>query len=217
MKRFQSCTPMPNSTYRYQYEIIKSLTSIKVFFRPRDLDKGVQPIILVRARFFDYCERRNKRYHASSLGGLWASGRLTSIFFYSVKLGPAFAFFSRSFDTGRNNGRTFISSIFRQAAHRAAAIFTSSDNFIKRCAFGNIINIPTVCSRDSFGARIRCVRESSRMAAAYGPGFCIWGDCPSFSTSAVVLFKHGVFEVPSDNFKPLLLGQIKPCFERSYG
>jgi len=41
--------------------------------------------------------------------------------------------------------------------------------------------------------------------------------CPSFSTSAVALFKHGVFEVPSDNLKPLFLGQIKPRFERSYG
>lgn len=34
---------------------------------------------------------------------------------------------------------------------------------------------------------------------------------------AVALFKHGVFEVPSDNFKPLLFGQIKRRFERSYG
>lgn len=40
---------------------------------------------------------------------------------------------------------------------------------------------------------------------------------PSSSTSTVALFKHGVFEVSSDNFKPLLLGQIKPCFGRSYG
>ncbi|KAL0131613.1 hypothetical protein PUN28_002871 [Cardiocondyla obscurior] len=55
------------------------------------------------------------------------------------------------------------------------------------------------------------VSESCReRAVAYGPEFSISGGCPSFSTSAVALFKCGVFEVPSDNFKPLLFGQIKP-------
>lgn len=52
--------------------------------------------------------------------------------------------------------------------------------------------------------RIRGERERVRAA-------------PSSSTSAAALFKHGVFEVSADNFKLLLLGQIKPRFERSSG
>lgn len=79
--------------------------------------------------------------------------------FYSVKLEIASAFplslslfpSFLSVDTGQNNGRSFISSIFRQTAHETAQhIFASPDNFIKRCAFGNVINIPTVCSRGSY-------------------------------------------------------------------
>lgn len=60
--------------------------------------------------------------------------------------------------------------------------------------------------------------EPSGMAAILmGLDFVSGVAAPSFSTSTVALFKHRVFEVSSDNFKPLLLGQIKPRFGRSYG
>lgn len=183
---------MSNSACRCRYEIIKSFTSIKVFFKPRDLDKGVQPIILVRARFFDYRERRNKRYLAFSLGGLWASGRLSSIFFTHSNSGSR-SYFPLPLALSTRDETTAALSYCRfsdRLPMRPRSIFfTSPDNFIKRCAFGNVINIPTVCSRGFFGARTRYVRKLSRMVATYGPGFCIWGGCPSFPASAVALFK----------------------------
>lgn len=116
---------MSNSACRCQYEIIKSFTSIKVFFKPRDLDKGVQPIILVRARFFDYRERRNKRYLAFSLGGLWASGRLSSIFFTQSNSSSRSYFpLSLALSTqDETTGRSFISPIFRQTGHETAQHF----------------------------------------------------------------------------------------------
>lgn len=122
-------------------------------------------------------------------------------------------------------GRSFILPIFRKAAHETTwHFFTSPDNFIKRRALAETLSTFRRFSRAAPSVNVR----TERRRCPNGREQRLAGGCrilypwrrrgrPLFLTSAVALFQHGVFEVPSDNFKPLLLGQIKPRFERSHG